>query len=135
MADQIWTYETLAKADNQTLERIVRASKRPDLDRLEGRIYAGWIHGLRGRLTSIFVGGSGVAGGSGTINIQTGASVTANNIVVLWPNATVNLDGGSLFLNLLSPAGGHIDFNAGRLSFLANMNANDITINESERRL
>lgn len=57
MANQIWTYETLAKADNRTLEHLVRKSPRPDLDRLNGRIYAGWLHGFRGKLSALFVGG------------------------------------------------------------------------------
>lgn len=56
MAGKVWTYETLGQQNNDTFEQIVRTSERPDLDVLNGKIYAGWLHGFRGKLSGIFVG-------------------------------------------------------------------------------
>lgn len=56
MADTPWTYETLGRADNATLEEIMRTAQPPDLDQLDGKIYAGWLHGWRGKVSGIFYG-------------------------------------------------------------------------------
>ena len=46
-----WTFETLAAADRDKLEEVVRAGDPPDFDQLEGYIYCGWNHEWVGRLS------------------------------------------------------------------------------------
>lgn len=50
--EKIWTYETLAQADKQTLENILLHGSPPDPEQLNGFIYCGWNHELFGRLLS-----------------------------------------------------------------------------------
>jgi len=51
MANQVWTYETLAQADGSTLEHILRNGSPPNLDELDGYIYCGWNHEWIGKLS------------------------------------------------------------------------------------
>jgi hypothetical protein len=46
-----WTYETLAKADMATLERVMLEGTAPDMQQLVGWIYCGWNHEWVGRLS------------------------------------------------------------------------------------
>jgi hypothetical protein len=46
-----WTFETLAAADRDKLEEVLRAGTAPQFDQLEGYTYRGWNHERRSRLT------------------------------------------------------------------------------------
>ena len=46
-----WTFESLAEADRDKLEEVVRTGTPPEYDRLEGFIYCGWNHEWVGRLS------------------------------------------------------------------------------------
>jgi hypothetical protein len=46
-----WTFETLAEADRDKLEEVVRAGDPPEYDQVEGYIYCGWNHEWVGRLS------------------------------------------------------------------------------------
>ena len=46
-----WTFESLAAADRDKLEEVVREAGPPDYDQLEGYIYCGWNHEWVGRLS------------------------------------------------------------------------------------
>ena len=46
-----WTFESLAAADRDKLEEVVREAAPPDYDQLEGQIYCGWNHEWVGRLS------------------------------------------------------------------------------------
>jgi hypothetical protein len=51
MQQEPWTYETLAQADKDTFEHILRTGPAPDLEELEGWIYCGWNHEWVGKLS------------------------------------------------------------------------------------
>ena len=51
MAQQTWTYETLAQADGATLEHILRTGSPPNLEELNGYVYCGWNHEWIGKLS------------------------------------------------------------------------------------
>jgi hypothetical protein len=46
-----WTFDTLARADRPTLERVLLDGPAPDPEQLEGFIYCGWNHEWVGRLS------------------------------------------------------------------------------------
>jgi hypothetical protein len=46
-----WTFETLAAADRDKLEEVLRAGQPPEYDQLEGYLYCGWNHERVSRLT------------------------------------------------------------------------------------
>jgi hypothetical protein len=46
-----WTFETLAEADRDELEKVVRTGAPPEYDQLDGYIYCGWNHEWVGRLS------------------------------------------------------------------------------------
>jgi hypothetical protein len=46
-----WTFETLAAADRDKLEEVLRAGTPPEYDQLEGYIYRGWNHERVSRLS------------------------------------------------------------------------------------
>jgi hypothetical protein len=48
---QHWTFETLARADKDTLELIMRKGTAPEIEKLNGLIYCGWNCGSIGKLT------------------------------------------------------------------------------------
>lgn len=50
MAQQ-WTYDTLARADKPTLEKVLRTGTAPDIEQLNGWIYCGWNHEPIGKLS------------------------------------------------------------------------------------
>jgi hypothetical protein len=51
MANQVWTYETLAQADRATLENVLLTGTAPDPEQLNGYIYCGWNHEWVGKLS------------------------------------------------------------------------------------
>ncbi len=51
MANQVWTYETLAQADRATLENVLLTGTPPDPEQLNGYIYCGWNHEWVGKLS------------------------------------------------------------------------------------
>jgi T5SS/PEP-CTERM-associated repeat protein len=66
---------------------------------------------------NMHVGGSaGGAGGSGTLNINPGTSVTVGATLRLWPAGTINLSGGSLSASLFTNSGGTLNFSSGTLN-------------------
>jgi hypothetical protein len=48
---QHWTFETLARADKVTLEKIMREGSAPEIEKLNGFIYCGWNCNVIGKLT------------------------------------------------------------------------------------
>lgn len=46
-----WNYESLAQADRATLEEVMLTGTAPDIEQLNGYIYAGWNHEWVGRLS------------------------------------------------------------------------------------
>jgi T5SS/PEP-CTERM-associated repeat protein len=67
--------------------------------------------------TNMYVGGSSSgAGGSGTLNINPGTSVTVGGTLRLWPAGTINLSGGTLNAALFTHAGGTLNFFSGTLN-------------------
>jgi hypothetical protein len=46
-----WTFETLAAADRDKLEEVLRAGTAPQFDQLEGHTYRGWNHEPISRLS------------------------------------------------------------------------------------
>jgi hypothetical protein len=50
MANQTWTFETLAQASRSTLEQVLLASKAPNPQQLVGYVYAGYNHDWLGQL-------------------------------------------------------------------------------------
>jgi hypothetical protein len=50
-ATRLWTFETLAQADQATLENVLLTGTAPDLEQLNGYIYCGWNHEWVGRLS------------------------------------------------------------------------------------
>jgi T5SS/PEP-CTERM-associated repeat protein len=82
-------------------------------------------------LASLYVGGSDVgAGGTGTLNINGGGSVSVTNELVIYNGDTVNLNAGGLSgLNLKTltrNAGSQFNFTSGRLYFFDNDTNNRI---------
>ena len=65
----------------------------------------------------LYVGGSDTAaGGTGTLNIQTGGTVDATGPLIIWAGGTVNLDGGTLNATSIDTVnGGSLNFNTGTL--------------------
>jgi hypothetical protein len=51
MANDPWTYETLAQADRATLENVLLTGTPPDPEQLNGYIYCGWNHEWIGKLS------------------------------------------------------------------------------------
>jgi hypothetical protein len=51
MASKIWTYETLAQASKEELEKILLTGTPPNLEALNGYIYCGWNHEWIGNLS------------------------------------------------------------------------------------
>jgi len=47
----IWTYESLAQVDRNTLENVLLKGTPPDLEALNGYIYCGWNHEFIGKLS------------------------------------------------------------------------------------
>lgn len=67
--------------------------------------------------TGLAIGGNfSNAGGTGTLNLNSG-SVVNGPTVILWPEGTVNINGGYLQLSNLLTNGGKIQFNAGQVTF------------------
>ena len=46
-----WTFEKLAAANKPSLEKLMRESGSPDIDKLAGLVYCGWNHDAIGKLT------------------------------------------------------------------------------------
>ena len=66
---------------------------------------------------SIYVdGSSSAAGGTGTLNVEDNGLVSATNMLKIWGQGTVNLDGGTIQAGTLDPTAG--DFNWVRFSEL-----------------
>ncbi|MDZ4819794.1 MAG: hypothetical protein SGJ20_12565 [Planctomycetota bacterium] len=65
----------------------------------------------------LLLGGSAfAAGGSGTVTLQSGGSMTADNgAVILWPQGSLKLDGGHLDAGSLEFRGGSIAFSTGTM--------------------
>ena len=51
MSSKIWTYETLAQASREELEKILLTGTPPDIEQLNGYIYCGWNHEWIGNLS------------------------------------------------------------------------------------
>jgi T5SS/PEP-CTERM-associated repeat protein len=73
--------------------------------------------------TDVTVGGNGAtAGGTGTLSIQSGASLTqasAAGVFRIHAGGTVNLDGGTLTVGSLANNGGTFSFSSGTLNITA----------------
>jgi T5SS/PEP-CTERM-associated repeat protein len=68
--------------------------------------------------TELCIGGDiDSAGGVGLVTVQTGGTINVSDTVRLWPNATVNLNGGTLSLKAIDLRGGKLKFNAGTVAF------------------
>jgi len=79
----------------------------------------------------INVGGTASAGGgTGTLNIETGASAftAATGQLLLWDGGTVNVNGGSLFFGSLGIGGGKINFNSGNIEQYDVLSADDLRL-------
>lgn len=79
----------------------------------------------------INVGGTAkVGGGSGTVNIETGAwaSTGMAGTLRLWAGGQVNVNGGTLYYNALASYGGKVNFNSGRITGLNNISADATTL-------
>jgi T5SS/PEP-CTERM-associated repeat protein len=86
---------------------------------------------LAATTSNINVGGTGSAGGgTGTLNVETGATVTTAiaGQLRLWAGGTVNVNGGTLFYGSLTANGGHVNFNAGRIEQYNGLTADEATL-------
>jgi T5SS/PEP-CTERM-associated repeat protein len=63
-------------------------------------------------------GETSLPGGTGTLTIPTGGVVNAGNLI-LWPDGTVDLNGGLLTVGNVVPNGGQINFTGGTLRYTA----------------
>jgi T5SS/PEP-CTERM-associated repeat protein len=68
-------------------------------------------------------GSSAAAGGLGTMTIGTGGLVSTGGALRLWGGGTINLVGGTLRFNTLSPNGGKVVFSGGTVQVQSNFNA------------
>jgi T5SS/PEP-CTERM-associated repeat protein len=78
------------------------------------------------------VGGSLTAvGGTGTLKVQTGGTVTVADTLKVWSTGTLTLDGGRIEFgtsaNLDNTRGGTFNFNSGTLAFLGHLSVDSAT--------
>jgi T5SS/PEP-CTERM-associated repeat protein len=92
---------------------------------------SGNFSGLAATTGNINVGGTtSAAGGTGTLNIETGALVDtpAAGQLRLYAGGTVNINGGTLRYGSLTLLGGKVNFNSGLIIQFNNLTADDITL-------
>ena len=75
---------------------------------------------------NVYLGGSDtIAGGGGTLGVDTGATVNVTDTMKLWTGGRVDLNGGRINLQHLAFGSGDFNFNAGRLHFTGDLIADE----------
>jgi len=78
---------------------------------------------------SINLGGTNGAGnGNGTLNLDFGGAATAGSNLRLWPGGILNLNGGTLNVTNLLPNGGRVNFNSGEIAITGGGTLNDLML-------